>query len=482
MQYKGTKKPIRQIAGELGVDALVEGSALREGGRVRIAVQIIDGATDAHLWADSFDREYKDILALHSQVARAIAREVKAAITPEEDACLGGKEVNPEAYEYYVRGIEYGLGIGRKQDALMASRMDEKAIELCPDFAQAHAAASTNYSALWWLYIDRTEECKAKAKAAAEKAFQLQPGLPEAHLSLAFYYYWCQLDYDQALREFETAQNAMPNNAVIPWGMGLVLRRQGKMEQSLSSLKRAFELHPLSTEFAYQVAITCAMMRDLDEANRYYDIAIRLGPDQPMLYGLKILGILSLSGDVQQARDVIESARRLGLASLGYFEAMVDLYDETAAKEAIDRMSGESWQDVETPGAYIPKSLVLAQLYATAGQPQLERSSYEIAVKQAAAKLRQRPDEPNYHAALGIAYAGLGKKDEAIREGKAGNSLESLASIYAKVGDHDKAIGLLKDLMAKPTGLGIGSLRLDPAWKPLGDHPRFQALLQKYGR
>ncbi len=242
------------------------------------------------------------------------------------------------------------------------------------------------------------------------------------------------------------------------------------------------------------------MTRNLKEALRYYDIALRLAPHQPDLYGFKAAVLLRLSGDIPQARAVIESAQRLGLENdtfISIARTSVDLYDGTV-REAAKRLSSESWEAVESPGAYIPKALLQAQLHGLAGQPQLEKSFYEAAAKMTAAKLRQRPEgvaEGNYHASLGIAYAGLGRKQDAIREGKVGVDqargnkdaangfarIENLAQIYAMVGEYDEAIRLLEDLMSKPTLLGIGALRLDPAWKPLRDKPRFQALLHKYG-
>ena len=483
MQYKGTKKPIRQIAGELGVDALIEGSALREGGRVRITVQVIDGATDAHLWADSFDREYKDILALHSEVARAIAREVKAALSPEESATLARTAtVNPEAYEYYLRGFEYANRGEKEQDLRIAIQMFEKTIELDPGFAQAYAGQSFIHSAMWWNSYDRTEQRVSLAKTAAEKALQLQPDLPEAHIAFGFFYYWCRLDLDRALQEFGVAQKTMPNDALTYWGIGLVLRRQGKMEQALANLTRAFELNPLVFEYAYQTALTYVFAGNLKEAIRYCDISIRLGPDYPIPYGLKVGYILSSTGDIGQARSAIEPALRLKLGNdtfIAYCRALIDLYDG-AVQEAIARLSSESWEAVET-GAYTPKALIQAQLYGLAGQSQLEKSYYEAAVKMAMAKIQQQPKRADLHSTLGIAYAGLGRKQDAIREGKAGGKDEPMARIYTMVGEYDEAIGLLEKLMSMPGALGIGTLRLDPAWKPLRDNPRFQALLRKYG-
>jgi serine/threonine protein kinase/tetratricopeptide (TPR) repeat protein len=484
MQYKGTKKSIRQIAGELGVDALIEGSALREGGRVRITVQVIDGATDAHLWADSFDREYKDILALHSDVARAIAREVKAALSPEESATLARTAtVNPEAYDYYLRGIEYVSRGEKEQDLRIAIQMYEKAIELDPGFALAYAALSGVHSEMWWYKYERTELRVSLAKTAAEKALQLQPNLAEAHIAFGFFYYWCRMDLDRALQEFGVAQKTKPNDALTYCGIGLVLRRQGKMEQSIANLTRAFELNPLVFEYAYQVALTYVFAGNLKEAIPYCDISIRLGPDYPLPYGLKVFYILSSTGNIGQARSAIEPALRLKLgndAFLAYCRALIDLYDG-AVQEAITRLPSESWEAVDagSAGTYTPKALIQAQLYGLAGQSQLEKSYYEAAAKMAIAKIQQQPKRASLHSTVGIAYAGLGRKQDAIREGKASENLESLARIYTMVGEYEEAIRLLEDLMSKPTGLGIGDLRLNPAWKPLRNNPRFQALLRK---
>jgi TolB-like protein/tRNA A-37 threonylcarbamoyl transferase component Bud32/predicted Zn-dependent protease len=497
MQYKGTKKPIRQIAGELGVDALVEGSALREGDRVRIDVKVIDGATDAAIWADSFEREYKDILALHSDVARAIAQEVKAALSPEEVAALARKPtVNPEAYDYYLRGMER-VPTEKELDIRIATQMFEKATDLDSGFAQAYAALSMVHSAMWWLHHDRTEQRVSLAKTAVDKALQLQPDLPEAHRALGYYYYWCYLDYDRALREFGVAQRTMPNDSLISAGVGLILRRQGKMEQSLANLTKAFALNPLSTELALVAGETCASMRNLEDANRYYDIAIRLSPDWPVLYAVKTQSILRLAGDVAQARAAIEFARRLRLENdpwMAYSRGLLDLYDGTI-QEAIKRLASESWEAFESRWWHV-KALLQAQIYGQAKQPQLEKSCYESAIKMLMAKIQQLPeDAAGYHSYLGIAYAGLGRKQDAIREGKTGtdmlplskdalagfSQIERLARIYVMVGDFDEAISQLEYLMSIPGDLGIGALRLDPAWKPLHDNPKFQALLRKYG-
>jgi TolB-like protein/Flp pilus assembly protein TadD/predicted Ser/Thr protein kinase len=498
MQYKGTKKPIPQIARELGVDALIEGSALREGDAVRINVQLIHGATDAHLWANSFDREYKNILALHSDVARAIAQEVKVALTPEEVASLTkAPVVNPEAYDYYLRGNDHFQRTFSEEDARVAIEMYEKAIGLDPSFAPAYAALSEGHARMWWERYDRTRERVAKARAAVDRALQLQPDLSEAHRALGYYYYWCQLDYGRALQEFAIAQKAKPNDSRIASGVGFVLRRQGKMEQSLANLKKAVALDPLSSDLLHNAGTTCALMRNHKEADRYYDMAIRVAPDWPRPYAEKTLHYLRLPGDNAKARTVIETVQRLGLGNdldMIHSEVLLDLYDG-AFQEAMTRLSSKSWEAVEGQLYFVPKALLQAQICGLMNQPQLARSHYESSRKMLEARVRQQPEEALFHSALGIAYAGLGRKQDAIREGKAGVDLlpvskeayggfyrvEDLARIYAMVGDPEAAISQLEYLMSIPGDLGVGALRLDPAWKPLRNQPRFQNLLRRYG-
>jgi len=497
MQYKGAKKPIKQIASELDVDALIEGSALREGDTVRITVQLIHGGTDAHLWANSFDREYKNILALHSDVARAIAQEVKVALTPDEVASLTkAPVVNPEAYDYYLRGNDYLWRTEQEKDNRIGVQMYEKAVEIDPNFAPAHAALSEAHARMWWLYHDRTEERVAKAKAAAHRALQLQPDLSETHRALGYYYYWCQLDYDRALQELAIAQKTKPNDSLISAGIGYILRRQGKMEQSLASLKKSVELDPRSASLANNTALSCAWMRNDKETARYFDLAIQLAPDESIWYADTADRHLRLAGDCVKARSVIGAAQRLDLENdvhLAYRRVLLNLYEGTF-REAITRLSSESWEAFESQFRFVPRALLQAQIYGLLEQPALERSHYESARTILEARVQQRPDEATYHSSLGTAYAGLGRKQDAIREGQAGVNLmpvsrdayqgpyrvEDLVRIYVMVGENEAAIGQLEYLMSIPADLGIGALRLDPACKPLRDHPRFQALIRRY--
>jgi tetratricopeptide (TPR) repeat protein len=235
-------------------------------------------------------------------------------------------------------------------------------------------------------------------------------------------------------------------------------------------------------------------MRNLKDANRYLDNAIRLSPDWPVPYAEKAQYNLRLAGDIAHARAAIESALRLRLENdpwMAYSRVLLDLYDGTILQEATKRLASESWEAFGSRWWHI-KALLQAQLSGQAKQPQLEKSCYESAITMLMKRIQQRPKDADCHSCLGIAYAGLGRKQDAIREGKTGvdllpmskdalggfSQVERLARIYAMVGENDEAIGRLEYLMSIPGDLGIGALRLDPAWKPLRDQPRFQALLR----
>ena len=497
MRFKNTKLSAPEIARELGVDGLIEGSALKVGDTVRITVQLIHGATDTHLWANSFDRKYENILALHSDVARAIAGEINVAITPDEVVnAAKATRSNPEAFDYYLHGNEYRNRSDYEKDVRVAVQMYQKATELDPDFALAYAALSEAHGSMWWFYYDRTKERVAQAKAAVDRALRLRPDLSEAHRALGFYSYWCQLDYDRALHEFAIAQKTKPNDSLISLGIANVLRRQGKVEQALTNFKKAAALNPLSASVAGNAGETCALMRNSEEAVRWYDLAAQLSPDLPEFYAYKAGVYLRVAGDTGKARSTIEAAQRLGLEKdpeIAYSRSLLDLYDGRL-QEALVRLSSESWEALESQFWLVPKAVLQGQLCQLMMQPQLARSHYDVARKMLEGRVRQRPEEAMFHSALGIAYAGLGRKQEALREAKAGVQLlpvskeayrgfyrvEDLARVYVMVGDHESALDQLEYLMSIPGDLGVGALRLDPTWRALRSHPRYQELIRRH--
>jgi TolB-like protein/predicted Zn-dependent protease len=495
MQYKNISKPMREISQDLGVDALVEGSIIRAGNDVQVTARLIDGRTDERIWGDFFRGGFSDILALQTEVTLAIAQEIEAALTPEEETRITRTElVNPEAYEYYLRGNEYFHRGFDESDFKIAIRMYDKAVELDTRFASAYAQLSRAHLYMYWLH-DLVEERLAMAEDALGKVLEIAPDLFEAHLALGHYYYHGLMDYDRALEQFEIARKGQPNNSEVMTFIGYVQRRQGRFEEAVVSLKRASELDPLSNVLASQVGGTFMVLRKYPEAEYYLDRAISLAPDEPGTYGSKARLYLRWEGSTRKARDVLDEAVQNieSAADNAYvFNALVeiDVFDDNY-QEALDRLSSKS-EDIEDHHNFIPNALRYALIYGYMNNKERAKKSYEEARTILESKIEERPEDARFHSSLGIAYAGLGRKEDAIREGRravelcpegkeawrALNRLEALAQIYAMVGESDAAIEELEYLLSRPGEMSKSLLRLDPTWDPLRDHPRFKELLE----
>jgi len=500
MQYKNREKGTRQIAKELGVDYILEGTVQRErpsdpNSGVRILPQLIRASDDTHVWAQTYDNDMSEVFRLQSDVAEQVAQALDIALLePERQALASRPTENIEAYEYYLRGNEYIHRSALENDFRISIRMYEKAVELDPTLALAYAQLSMAHSRMYVHFFDGSEERLALAKQAVDKAFQLNPHLPEAHKALGFYYYWGHLDYERALEQFAIAQKSRPNDTGLLAGIGYVQRRQGKFEQALANIKRACELDPLSNLLSASVGDTFMLLRRYAEAERYYDRAILLRFDVPHPYFSKARSHLLWEGSTENARAVLEEA----LENIKTTEntlivdllVMLDVYDRNY-QEALDRLSLKS-EDIDNRGYFIPKALRYALIYRYMNKNKLAKKYYDEARRILDSKIQERAEDARLHSSLGIAYAGLGRKEEAIREGKLGVELlpvskeairgtlrvEDLARIYVMVGEFDAAIDQLEFLLSTPGWMSIPLLRLDPAWDPLRDHRRFKKLLE----
>jgi len=379
--------------------------------------------------------------------------------------------------------------------------MSEKAVELDPTFALAYAKLSQAYAGMYWFNYDRSEERLALAKQAVDRAFELNPNLPEAHRALGFYYYWGHLDYGRALEQFAIARRSQPNNGQLLADIGYVQRRQGKFEQALVNIKRACELDPVYSHQAFEVGTTFMYLRKYPEAERYYDQAISLAPDSSFAYYCKAWLYLCWEGSTEKARavlaealDNIKSAEKPSLVKL---LVDIDVFDGNY-QEALDRLSLKS-QDIDNQDyiddqeSFIPNALLYARIYGYMNKKGLEQANYESARSILESKIDERPEHARFHSALGIAYAGLGRKEDALREGKLAVEMlpvskeamrgpyrvEDLARTYVMVGEYDLAIEQLEYLLSIPSTMSIPLLRLDPAWDPLRDHPRFKKLVER---
>jgi TolB-like protein len=486
-QYRDTEKGLREIAAELRVARVVEGEVQRAGDRVRVNAQLIVARTDEHIWSEQYNRELTDVFAVQSDIAEKIAVGLRATLTDAERERIGQAPTdNLEAYGHYVRAIELRERSELEEDFRLALRLAEEAVELDPQFAQAWALQSELHSLVYTFHYDRSEDRRAMAESTALQAFELRPDLGEAHRALGLYYYYGLRDYEKTI----------PSDARTWNGIASVQRRQGRWQESLENRKKAFELSPRSAYLAGYLGDAYALMRRYAEAEVIYDRAISLYPD-PANFECKAWLYLEWQGDTEKAKTVLQEqslrvgsldARRIGYRAQPFIELFERKYPE-----ALQRLSSATY-DVDYPPYFVPKPLLYAQIYGLMGHAERELAYYDSARAILEAELRGNMGDHRLHSSLGIAYAGLGRRDEAIREAKLGVELmpverdafygiyrvEDLARVCVMVGEYDAAIDQLDYLLSIPGEISVPLLRIDPTWDLLRDHPRFQATLAKY--
>ncbi len=495
-RYKKTTKPLGEIARELDVDALVQGVVLREGNRVRISPKLFRIHPEKLLWANSYDRELREVLSLQSEVAQAIAREVGVSLggrQPGPSAAV--MSVNPEAYDYYLRGNQ-DLEQRSDRAALRISvQLLERATTLDPGFAQAYAKLAYAHVFLFMNYYDRTEARLDAAREAARMALQLQPNSAEAHWAMGSVYYSGDLDYARALKELEAAQKLNPNASEVEAAIGGVKRRQGRVDDAAVHLERATSLSPNFATHFFDLAVTYSLLRRYKDADRPFERALSLDP-QAQFFARRAWFAL-LSGRRALARATLAEARdkALSYVLLPYYAFQVEMYAGNSAA-ALSGLSSEPLDVFEWQWFYVPKTLLQADALSLMGQSEPARGAYDAARKMLEGKLRIQPDDDRHYGLLGVAYAGLGRKKEAVQAGKKGMELcppskeawratfraLDMARIYVMVGEPGEAIKQLDYLLSVPAEISVDALRADPTWAPLKTSPGFQELVRKYGR
>src|SRR5207244_12685201 len=280
--YKSSPQNVPEIARQLGVAHILEGSVQKSRDAVRVNVQLVKAATDSHLWADTFDRKLTDIFSAESDIAKAVADQLRAKLTGEEEQVIAAKPTdNPGAYDAYLRGLAYTLKTGNNAaNALAAQKYLREAVRLDPKFAIAWALLS-NVDARGYLVgnLQPTVALREEARQAAETAFTLQPNLGEAILAKGYYHYACLKDYDTALRYFEQARQLLPNSSKIPEFLAYVARRRGDWDRSESYFNEANRLDPRNVNLLTQHALSYIYLRRFPDALRKFDQVLNITPD-----------------------------------------------------------------------------------------------------------------------------------------------------------------------------------------------------------
>jgi TolB-like protein/Tfp pilus assembly protein PilF len=502
--YKSAPENLPEIAKQLGVAHILEGSVQKSGDAVRVNVQLIKAANDSHLWADTFDRKLTDIFSVESEVAKAIADQLRAKLTGPEEQVIATKPTdNPEAYDAYLRGLAYTLKTGNTAaNSLGAQKYLREAVRLDPKFALSWALLSfVEARAYIKLTLQPTVALREEARQAAETALTLQPNLGEAILTTGYYHYSFLKDYDTAARYFEQARQFLPNSSRIPESLAYVAQRRGQWDRSESYFNEAERLDPRNVYLLTQHALSYIELRRFPEALRKLDQVLDITPDDLDTLVNKA-AIAQAEGDLPQASALLAPLHPNADDSNALETQVYQAILERRPAQIIPRLK-EILAKLDPALGYFNGELRfwLGWAQEAAGDHAAAQESWRQARSELESFLKEQPENFVLLGDLALTNMGLGDKAVALvlveramavipveKDAYYGpGPIEILARVAAQMGEPDRAIAALQKLLLIPGGgaLAVSApltpalLRLDPMFDPLRNDPRFQKLVEQ---
>ena len=504
VKYKGSDKDIHTIGEELGADYILEGTIQRERpgdptSRVRIIPQLIRVADDIHVWADTYDEDMTEVFHVQSQIAERVAAALDITLLEPEKRLVNVEPTqNLEAYEYYLRANElfyndrYSAAASRQSIELF-----ERAVELDGEYAAAWAGLSQARVWAYYATFEPSEQVRIAARTAVDRAMDLAPDMPESHMALGYYYYYADHDFQNALEHFFIADEKSPNNGDIIWSIALVTRRLGKWEESLDYLQRVRQLDIQNGIALWDVAVNLTYMRHYDEAELQLNRVIALGLVTTIPFEEIISIYLLRDGNADRAREAVRNIIAIKKSTGWSLELLLTTtwpssyirMLPTAFDGLLKRELTMPDNSTDTTAFYIN----VAQAYSQLGARTKATQYFEAAIQMIESRTHRLTQTNSFGASFGIAYAAMGRTEEAIAAAEA--ALEYMpiskdavvgpvaaltaAEVFVLTGEHDRAIDLLETLLSVPALVSRPLLRADPLWDPLRDNPRFQKLVEE---
>ena len=501
LKYKNTNKSLREIAGELGVNNILEGSVQKSKDRIRINVQLINAKNDHHLWAESYDRDNKDVFSIQSEIAKMIAQQMNATLSDKEKTLIEEKPTeNLQAYDFYLRGKNYYdsyLGYSSNKDALAnVERMYRAAIRLDPRFVEAYAGIINSYLDIYWIGTETNSDAyKIKAKNLLDTLLSLNIDKPAVHIANGYYKYHGERDYKGAIEEFDLVEKTNPNNSDVIIAKGYVYRRLGKFDDAIKNFQKAASLNPNNRESIISLSATLIQSRKAEDGILALDKAISLDPDEATNYIQKAQVYIEFKNDFKTAQIVLDNARNF-----------VDASKLNLMYEYMDALQGNYIRLINDLVRY-PDSLDATQSNIKSNA-QFLAVIYKVENKEDSAKkyfmrdreimfsmLKKDPDDFRIHVNLGVDFAALGEKKNALEHANRACQLmpltkdalmgvvplEGLALVYTNLGEQNTAIDILEKLLKLPKGFNssttITLYKIHPYWKSLQNNPRFKKMI-----
>jgi TolB-like protein len=481
MRYKKTQLSLKEIAHELGVSAILEGSVQKIGNNVRITAQLIDTRTDTHLWSGAYDKALTDVFSVYSEVAENIARELKVTLTPDEARLIQSAQLTSSqvAYDYFLKGNDY---LSKSENSL-ASDMYTKAGKEDPLFADAYARRARSYLYIWWNKSGNWQGTDLKAKEDIRKVLELNPELTELKIAQAYYYYFVNREYDKALKVIDELKDESPNMADLYTLASYVLRRQGRWLESIKEAKLGIRLDPYNAQSITDLASTYQLLRQYDNQIEYARQGLSLIPDY------KNFNRHIFNAYLHKNMDVKVALKESGLGEED-FQYEINFY--TRQYEKLIEFIKKDTVQYSTQFIYEPKTFRIVLIQYLKGNKNLCKIYADSAIKELKEKIMEFPDDDRYYATLGKCYAFIGNYKEAINCGKKAVELkpmkldawqgvtkeQDLMEIYIFTSDYDIAMDKMEYLLSVPSNLHKGDLSINPVYDCLRKLPRFQKILK----
>jgi len=506
MHYKsGVARNLREIGQQLGVANVVEGSVQRSGNRVRVNAQLVDARTDRHLWGQTYDRDLADVFAIQSEIAKTIADQLQAKLSPaEKNAIERPPTSDVTAFDLYTRAKNLFLTAifsnSGKGDFLQAVDLLNQAVARDPSFFDAYCQLALTHDFLYLFGFDHTPAGLASAEAAVQAAFRLRPDAGETHLARAWNLYAGYLDYEGALAELEVARQTLPIDPRIVELKGFIERRSGHWEESTRDLEHAIKLDPRNVRTLQQTALSYRAFRRYAEEKSVLDRVLVIVPNNAFTKAAHAFVELDSKADTRPLHQMIDSIRATDPAAMPsiadqWLLSTLAERDAAAAENALIA-SGENGVrfGLQRPDyVFFDRSFVEGVIARMTKDDSKARSAFTAARVEQVKTIQAQPNYGPALCVLGLIDAGLGRKEEALREGRRAVELlplekdafggtgmiKYLAMIAGWVGDKDLACEQLASVIHRPSDLSYGQLKLLPFWDPLRGDPRFEKILEE---